>query len=202
MNTSSLRHLNNSISSKAAYFLANFLLHNYKLQSSYLHDNNFGTDGVIKIAKALQHISCLRELSISSNDIGREAAGDIGVVLHCNPNIQKFYAWGNNFKTDGIVEMLQRFNPSSLTELDISSSNIESDSADTIAAFLSCSPFLRKLYIGRNNLGTVGAIKIAGSLQNILYLTELNITSNNIDCEAADEIAKLYCIVLNYRNST
>ena len=191
INTSSLRQLNisnNNIGSKASYFLATFLSHNPKLQSLYVHGNKLGSNGVIKIAKVLQGISCLRELSISSNNIGGEAAHYIGTVLRCN-HIQKLYAWGNNFKTDGIVEMFQRFNPSSLTELDISNNSIDSESANSIATMLSHCHNLQKFYIGGNNLGTVGTIEIAKRLQDILSLTELSISSNYIDSEAAAEIA-------------
>jgi len=190
--TSSLRQLNisnNNIGSKTSNFLAYFLSQCSKLQSLYMHDNNLGTDGVIKIAKALQGISCLKELSISNNNIGREAAHDIGAVLCSNHNIQKLYAWGNNFKTDGIVEMLKRFDPSCLTEFDISGNNMDSEAADSIAAVLSHSHKLQKFYIGGNNLGTLGLVVISRRLQRILSLTELSISSNYIDSEAAAEIA-------------
>jgi len=193
INMSSLRQLNisrNNIGSKAAYYLAYSLYHCPQLQSLYVHENNLGTDGMIKIAKALQGISGLRELSISSNNIGIEAAHDIGEALCCN-HIQKIYTWGNNFKTDGIVEMFQRFYPSFLTELDISDNKMDSESADSIAAVLSHSHNLQKFYIGGNNLGTVGMIKIARRLQNIQSLTELSISSNCIDSEAAAEIAAI-----------
>jgi len=45
-----------------------------------------------------------------------------------------------------------------------------------------------------NNLQTIGAIKLASALQSTKNLTLLNISNNNINHEAADDIATVISI--------
>ena len=59
---------------------------------------------------------------------------------------------------------------------------------------LLCNIHLQELNLGRNNLQTSGAIKIAKALQKISTLTKLYINHNNITDDAADDIGiALHC---------
>ena len=78
---------------------------------------------------------------------------------------------------------------SSLIKLYIDDNNITYKAADDIAAAISCNHYLQEFNIGRNHLGSVGAIKIAKGLQSISTLTKLCIHGNNIPSFTVDDIA-------------
>ena len=66
---------------------------------------------------------------------------------------------------------------------------ISEEAADDIAAILYHNTKLQELYVGRNNLQSAGAKKIANSLQDVSNLLTFSIPNNNISEEAADDIA-------------
>ena len=53
------------------------LLHSLELKELYLHNNNFKTGGILKIAKSLKIGESLIVLRIGNNKVGDEAADDI-----------------------------------------------------------------------------------------------------------------------------
>ena len=145
---------------------------------------------VLNFVRTLMHNTlAMTEFQVSDSNIGNEAVDDIATALSSSTQLQKLIMQDNAIEilnTLKIIESLQ--NISSLTRLDISSSNIDSDTADNIAAVLSHNTKLQMLNIYKSNLGTPGTIKIVQSLQNASSLTEFNISNNNIGSEAADDI--------------
>jgi len=61
-----------------------------------LHGNYLQSAGVIKVAKALQHISSLNELYISYNNITEQAVDDIAAAVSHNTNLTVLNFSGNN----------------------------------------------------------------------------------------------------------
>jgi len=178
-----------SINSEAAGDLS-VIFNKATLQYFYIQNNQLGSTGAIKIAKALHRTTSLIEFDISGNDIGSEAAGDIAAVLSNNNKLQKFSTSKNSLETFGGLKITRALqNTSSLIEFDISCNNIGSEAANDVALVLSRNTKLQALYIQDNNLETLGAIAIAKALQTVASLRELDISSNNISSEAADEIA-------------
>ena len=80
----------NNINEEAADDIGSVLSHNIQLEELYLHNNNFKTGGIIKIAKSLKNTVTLTVLSISDNDVGDEAADDIAAVCHIILNYKSY----------------------------------------------------------------------------------------------------------------
>ena len=71
----------------------------------------------------------------------------------------------------------------------IGCNNIGEQAADDIATVVSHNCRLKEIYLYNNNFKTVGMIKITKGLQDISTFTAFSIGDNNIDEEAADDIA-------------
>ena len=84
-------------------------------------------------------------------------------------------------QTSGVIKIAQSLhNTTLLTVFDVQSNNITEEAADDIATVLSQNVKVQKLWLGGNNLGTLGTIKIAESLENSTNLTILDIKFNNL----------------------
>ena len=144
----------------------------------------------IKLRRALQNVSSLNKLDLSYNNITKEAANNLAVVLSCNANLKVLCLCGNNLQTQGVIEIAKALQKVlSLVKLDLSFNNIREKAADDIAAVVSCNASLQALCLGGNNLQTGGVIKILSVLRSTSLLTTLDVGNNNITEEAADDIA-------------
>ena len=106
----------------------------------YLHNNNFKTAGIIKIAIALQNISTLTVLDIGDTDVGEEAADDIATctVLSCNTQLQEVHLHNNNFQTAGAIKITRALrNTSTLVKYDISNNDIAGRAVNVLKDILS-----------------------------------------------------------------
>ena len=161
------------------------------IEMCHMHNNDFDSVNGTEILQAFMHcILSLSTLSISHNNIGGDAAGDIAVILSHNTDLQELYFDNNIVQTSSVIKIARGLqNTSSLKEFNISNNNIGNEAADDIAAVLYHNTDLQKFYIQGNNLETSGAIKIARALQNISSLTEFDISSNSIGSGAVDDIA-------------
>ena len=107
--------------------------------------------------------------SISNNNIGVEAAGDITTVLSHNLSFQELYLNGNNLKEIGLISICKSLQSiSTLKVLNIASNKIinNEEAADDISALLSHNTSINELHLFCNNLQSTGIIKIASGLQN------------------------------------
>lgn len=86
LSTSNLSVLN--ISEEAAGHIAIVLSHNIKLQELYLGENNLQASSTKKITVGFQDVLNLKTIDISNNNISKEAAGFIAIVLSHNTMLQ------------------------------------------------------------------------------------------------------------------
>ena len=99
-----------------------------------MDNNDFKTEGIIKIARGLQNVSILQKLDISNNNVGEKAAHDIAIALSHNTNLQELYLESNRFKAPGMSELAKALQCiSTLTVLSISNNSVGEDAADDIA---------------------------------------------------------------------
>ena len=179
----------NDVSESAADDIAIVLSHNSKLQVLYLGENKLQSKGAVKIAKGLQKVSNLTALDISHNNISTEAADDIAALLSHNTNLEELYLGGNNLQSAGALKVAKGLqNVLHLRTLTMHDNYI-SEAAWEITTVLCHNTKLENLYLGGNDIQSAGAIMIAKSLQNVFHLTIFSICDNNINEEAARDIA-------------
>ena len=187
-----LTHLslcNNNITHEASDDIAAVILKNTVLHTLILSYNNLQSIGAIKIAGSLQNTSCLRILNMSNNGISSEAASYIAAMLSCNSKLEELYLGENKLQNTGAVKIAEALqNTSSLKAFCISNNDIGCQ-VDDITTFLLNNANLQTLLINDNGLQTIGAVKIAIGLQNTSCLRIVNMSSNNIGFEAANDIA-------------
>ena len=171
-NVSSLSELyinNNSITEEAADDVAAVILNNNKLHVLNLGDNIFKANGISKMAKALQSISCLSELTCTiSKSITEEAIDDAtddvaAVILNNN----KLQILNIGDKSIGLMKMAKVLR--NLSELHITNSNITQEAADDIADVILINSKLQVLHFNGSKLPAAGMIKIAKALQETCF---------------------------------
>ena len=77
-----IEHIKNYINIEAADDITNLLSHNNNLQELWLDQNHLQSEGVIKLAKALQDISTLTQLSVSNDNIDDEGVDDMLLLFY------------------------------------------------------------------------------------------------------------------------
>ena len=183
---------NNNVGEEAAEKIATVLSHNTELEELYLDNNSFKTAGMIKISRALQNLSTLTVFNIGNNKVGEEAADDVCAILSLNNKLEAIYLYDNDFKTVGMIKIAKALQSTSILKvLSIGSNSVGEEAADYFSVVLSQNTELQKLYLYDNNFKTVGMIKIAKALWNTSTLKVLNIGSNDIGEQAANDIAKV-----------
>ena len=129
---------------------------------------------------------------VGDKTLGEEAANDIAKHQSHKTKLHELYLYNNHFKIIGMIKIAKSIqNISTLRVFSIGCNNVGEGAADDIANALLCNTKLNQLHLHNNNFKTVGVIKIVKALQNISTLTIFSIGNNNIDEEAANDIASV-----------
>ena len=132
-------------------------MNNNQLRTLNLGDNIIDVAGMIKIAEALQNISCLRELHINDNWISGEVADDIAAVILNNNYLQTLNLSDNPYETAGMIKITKALQGiSTLCNLYATNCSIVQDAADDIAAVILNNKSLQKLDLDENYFAAIG----------------------------------------------
>ena len=188
---------NNQITEEAGEALASVILHNRGLEILYLRNNNLGK-GMLEIVKALQHITSLKSLDLSKNNISNEVSVELAVAIKSNKHLEELWMLDCNLKSLVTVILQSLTTISSLKGLDVNDNQVSKEAGEALASVISRvhnrllvilhNTGLKELYIRNNNLGK-GMLKIAKALQHINSLESLNLSNNNISNEVSVELA-------------
>ena len=180
---------NNQITQEADEALASVIMHNPGLKQLCLNDNDLGV-GILKVAKALQHISTLRILALGNNNIPQEACDELALAIKSNKQLEVLILSDNNISHSSENFILSSLSTiTTLTWLDLSNNQITEGADEVLASVIMHNTGLEDLYLNRSNLG-VGTLKVAQALQHITTLRMLSLNNNNnIPHEACNELA-------------
>jgi Ran GTPase-activating protein (RanGAP) involved in mRNA processing and transport len=126
------------------------------------YPTDIGDEGCILVAGLLPAMTLLTKLRLK-----RSTIGDAGAKLLADAAAK-----------------------SSLTTLDLRSNQIGDAGAEAIAALITVSTCLAKLYLNENRIGDVGAKSIAGALAASTSLAELDLDENRIGDAGATALAQ------------
>ena len=192
---------NNLISEQAADVIGCYLSQNIKLKELDISCNNFYESGIKTLCKRIKNLSELTKLKIGGNDFSHLAADDVAEVLLNNTKLEVIDISDNSLLTLGAVSIFNKINKLiNLRNVNISRNWITCEAADNIVAVLSQNPQLNKLYLANNYLKADGIILLCKGMKMISCLTHLDMSSNEITDEAADDIAALLEHNLNLKN--
>ena len=179
----------NNISSRSANGIAAVINSNHFLEQLWLDGNMLMTTGVVIIASALKKHSNLRLLSLSNNEITEDAAEEISAIVNSKNLLEGLLLSNNQLQSIGTCKITKSFKElNCLHILELANNCIE---ADRLIVILSNCTYLKQLYLGNNNLGTTGGVKVCQALKSNAILQTLSLNNNNITTEAASEICNV-----------
>ena len=94
-----------NINEEAAFELAAALRCNNVLSQLWLRDNVLHSAGGMFILSSLQHISSLKVLDVSHNNIGYQVADKIAAVIDSNRSLEQLWLDGNALLNKGVVRL-------------------------------------------------------------------------------------------------
>jgi len=178
-----------NIDEVAAFELAALLGSNGVLEQLWLGGNQLSTAGAIFILNSLVHLSTLKALDLSYNNIGCQSADSVAAVIQCNPMIQYLSLDGNDLLDSGVVTICQVLKSvAKLRILSLSSNGITDGASEAISFVMSSNNCLEDLSL--NNKFKYGGIhKIVYSLKNLCRLRKLDLFCNGVTKDVADKIS-------------
>ena len=178
---------NDQIPLEADEALASVIMHNTGLEELYLSGNNLRA-GTLKVAKALQHITTLRILDLSNNNIPQEACDELALAIKLNKHLKKLWLNDNNLHSSAIFILNSLTSVTTLTVLGLNNNQIPQKADEALASVILHNKGLEELCLSGNNL-KAGTLKIAKALQHITTLRILGLGNNNIPLETTFELA-------------
>ena len=188
--TSKLKTLNlnnNNMTGEAVEDLANVIKNNSNLEQLCLANNNLGTSSIL-ILQALKENPKLKLLNLNSNNMTGEAAEDLVLVIKYNSNLEQLYLANNDLRTFSILILQALKENSKFKVLDLSDNNMTGEAAEDLASVIKNNSNLEQLYLANNDLET-SSILILQALKETSKLKTLNLNSNNMTGEAAEDLA-------------
>ena len=179
----------NNINEEAAFKLAATLRCNNVLSHLWLRDNVLGSAGAMFILNSLQHISSLKVLDLSHNNIGYHVADRIAAVIDCNQSLEQLWLDGNALLNIGLIRCTHALKYlSMLRTLSLCDNGISDDAAEELSAVITSNLHLEDLMLSSNDLHSEGICKIAQSLNKLVKLRKLDLFNNKITKHAAGEL--------------
>ena len=165
---------NNHIGEEAGEALASVIIHNTGMEKLYLSDNNLGY-GILKVAKALQHITSLKLLDLGNNNIPKEVSGEIALAIKSNGRLENLSLNNNNLESSAIAILQALGAISTLNGLAINGNQITKDAGEALASVVIHNTGIANLHLSDNNLGD-GILEVAKALQHITSFATHHIT--------------------------
>ena len=180
----SLNENNITCTYNAAISIERVILNNLKLKVLHLGNNNFSVSDVSIIAKAVNKLTGLKELTVNNTGF---TADYISTMITNNLLLEILDIGDNKLKSEGIIHISKALMKlSHLRVLGLYGNEITDDAADNIAEVISR---LEKLWLSNNILGVVGMQTVCKSLKHNGTLKLLQLDNVGITEEVAGDIA-------------
>ena len=181
---------NNNIDEDASFELATALHSNNVLEQLWLRGNRLNTAGALYILNSLEHLTTLKVLDLSYNNIGSESADGIAAVIDNNPLISQLWLDNNDLYSTGTIIICNALKKiRTLNILSLCNNGITDDAADELSAVITQNILLEDLLLSNNQLHYTGIKTIAESLNKLIKLRKLDLFNNNISKEGASSLA-------------
>ena len=145
--------------------LASVIKNNPSLEELHLSENNLKSS-VIMIFHALKETSTLKVISLMSNNMTREVAGDLASVLKNNPNLEDLRI-RNNYLGSSAVKLLQALTKiSKLKTLSLISNNLTAEVSQDLAEVIRINSGLERFYLSDTKLKSSAVVILQALKQN------------------------------------
>ncbi|KAL9684596.1 hypothetical protein QQ045_022037 [Rhodiola kirilowii] len=184
--------MNDGISEEAARAVCEFIPSTEKLKILHFHNNMTGDEGAVAIAEIVKRSPALEDFRCSSTRVDSEGGVALSEALGSCTHIKKLDLRDNMFGVEAglaLCEPISRF--SDLTEVYLSYLNLEDEAATAILnALKDSAPSLEVLELAGNDITAETASALAACLQAKQFLTNLNLSENELKDEGAVVISK------------
>ena len=181
---------NNKITHEASNDLAIAINSCPRLEDLLLGSNNFQGAGICCIAQSFNKHLRLRKLDLFNNKITKDAADRLAAAISNCHSLQELYLSDNMLESIGATRILQALKfKCKLQILTLSNNNITDVIVSDLTDVLVNNNTFYVLLIGRNDLKTAGALKIAEVVK--MYNTGmqlLDLCDNNVSAQGKDDI--------------
>ena len=175
----------NELSEDTGEYLAHIICNNHGLISLFLDNNNIGK-GMLHIAKALQNITPLIELSLEHNRFPAEVCSELALAIQSNQCLESLWLPCNSLNSNVLQSMISI---STLTELNLNSTQLLEAAGEVLSCIILHNTRLVHLALSNNSLGN-GALHVIKAIQHLTQLRILhlgNITSGGVVSEECGE---------------
>ena len=132
--------------------LSSVILNNTGLYQLLLNNNDIG-EGILPIAKALQHLKSLQVLDLSYTNMPTEASSDLASVIKFNNYLCTLKIGGNNLQSAAVVILQALCSLSSLKILDLNANQMGEDTGEFLSHLIFNNVGLNALFLNGNSIG-------------------------------------------------
>ncbi|WVZ12012.1 hypothetical protein V8G54_016542 [Vigna mungo] len=176
--------------------MAGLSAHKGKLTLLDIGNNSLTSKGAFHVAEYVKKSRSLLWLNLYMNDIGDEGAGKIAAALKENRSITTLDLGGNNIHADGVNAVAQVFKDNLIiTTLELSYNPIGPDGAKALAEVLKFHGNIKTLKLGWCQIGAKGAEFIADALKYNTTISILDLRANGLRDEGAQCLARSLKVV-------
>ena len=181
----------NQITEDATIAIVRAIISNTELEKLWLFNNWLADKSITTIINALKDINTLKSLCLHSefNSISEYAADGIAEVINNNPLLEHVFVC--NFKSLGVRKITNALKSLSHLKCLVFNNRITEDVANDIVEVITSNCELEYLCINSNEEQAKWIHKLWKILKQISTLKRLNLSSNFITEESADDIAEV-----------
>ena len=192
MENSKLKLLNlnsNYMTERVVDDLANVIKNNSNLEQLGLENNKLGPSATV-ILQALKENSQLKVLNLNNNNMTGQIAEDLANVINNNSCLEELYLSNNNLKLSAIVILQALTKHSKLKMVNLSSNYMTGHVVEDLVNVIKNNSNLRQIALENNILGPSAAV-ILQALKEKYQLKLLNLNSNNMTGQVAEDLANV-----------
>jgi len=151
------------------------------IETLNLASNGIGDTGAVRMSQAIRSgLLLLQSLDLSNNQIGPQAASNLGDALSHNSLLCVLHLDKNEIGPEGGVALSRGIESRSLTHLSLSYNNLHDRGVQHIVQKLRGNTSITRLDLSGNECGDMGAAAVAGMLRINNSLTSLSLEENAI----------------------
>ena len=180
-------NLNDNMTGKVVYDLADVIANNTSLEGLYLRGNNLQSSAGV-ILQTLKGVSNVKFLDLSDNSMSEEVASDLADVIKNNVQLEELRLFNNKLQSSCTVILQALKRNSNLKTLNLNDNNMTGKVVYDLADVIANNTSLEGLYLRGNNLQSSAGV-ILQALKGVSNVKVLDLSDNNMSEEIASDLA-------------
>ncbi|KAL9667355.1 hypothetical protein QQ045_001709 [Rhodiola kirilowii] len=176
--------------------MSGFNLHKGKITNLDISNNSITSKGAFYVAEFVKKSKSLKWLNLYMNDIGDEGAEKMAEALKENRSLAVIDLGGNNIRAHGITAIAQVFKDNSvITSLGVAYNPIGPEGAQALCEVLKFHGQIQTLELGWCQIGPKGAEYVADMLKYNTTISTLDLRANGLKDDGTKCLARSLKVV-------